>query len=886
MTTRWTMLLGAASALALAGAARAGEDPAATSVEGLVVTAPRAEAAARVVQQTASTIINVQSAETITKYPDYNAAEALGRIPGVSLSSDTGEGRFVNIRGIDANLNGATYGGVVLLNTLPSITAASGGGRAVEFDTIPTGAIDGIVVYKTLSPDREAEGLGGEIELTPRSAKNIARPFFEGELGWGYENMHDHTGPFTIGFATGIRFGFDNGKLLVEGRDADAPTGSGWITNPTPFSIVITGSRKDDRRGVDDIEPSYLNNGADVSHVYDRVDFRRYDYHRRRFGYGGEFDFKPNDDHSYYVRLDVAGYKERSHKNHFYAQFDGNPSAPDKSGNVVDMFQPQVDVILLDETHRNTVFAMGGQDHFNDFQLDYRAAYSRATYLENYYDEARFRGADAFFGRYNNTSDPYHPTFAFFKDAAMTMPFVSTDATLYKNPALTAFYEPAVDEEYSYVVNVRHPLQLIGEDGEVKFGASARLRDKVVNDFGARGATSDNLSSFSPSVGAGNDYYDGRGYPLAPYVDIYKILSLVRANTTLVPDPTRDFNDSENVYAAYGMYTTTIGKLGLMTGVRVEATDARYGNFLATSKPDPTDPTKTISTTTFVNHSKNYMNVFPTVQLKYEVQPNLQVRATWSTGIGRPGFSQAGGFAGVDFTASPRPVYTAGNPDLKPTTGNNFDIDVEYYMPNGGVIQAGVFDKEFQNYIFRSSKINVLDPVFGGLRGDFVTFLNESAYARGVELAYHQKYSMLPGLFGGLGLDANITWVDSRFKEYDASVSGTGKDEFGPLPGTSHVTWNLAPFYENDGLSLRLSAEYVGKSLFGLSGDKTLDTIQDRKLNLDFASSYQFTGNLTGFLNVKNLLDTPLRYDEGDRSHPIQREIYGQTYEAGVRAKF
>ncbi len=55
---------------------------------------------------------------------------------------------------------------------------------------------------------------------------------------------------------------------------------------------------------------------------------------------------------------------------------------------------------------------------------------------------------------------------------------------------------------------------------------------------------------------------------------------------------------------------------------------------------------------------------------------------------------------------------------------------------------------------------------------------------------------------------------------------------------------------------------------------------------MDFTSSYQFTRNWTGYFNVKNLLDTPLRYYQGDRSHPIQREIYGQTYEAGVRAKF
>ena len=108
----------------------------------------------------------------------------------------------------------------------------------------------------------------------------------------------------------------------------------------------------------------------------------------------------------------------------------------------------------------------------------------------------------------------------------------------------------------------------------------------------------------------------------------------------------------------------------------------------------------------------------------------------------------------MDFTTSPRPTYTAGNPDLKPTTGNNFDFDIEYYMANGGILQAGIFDKEFSNYIVRTARINVIDSIFQGQAGDFVTFGNEDAYARGVELAYHQKFTMLPGLFRGFGVDA------------------------------------------------------------------------------------------------------------------------------------
>ena len=849
-------LLAAVSVLPLAGAAHAQSATTGTSQSDIVVTAPRKEEDARSKQKAASVLVNIQSAETIKKYPDYNAAESLGRVPGLSVSSDTGEGRFVNIRGIDANLNGATYGGVVLLNTFPAGTAASGSGRAVEFDTVPTGAIDGIVVYKTLSPDREAEGLGGQIELTPRTAKNITKPFLEGELGVGYEPLHNHGGPYTGSIAAGARFG--------------------------AFSFVVTGSRKDDRRGVDDTEPSYANDGscgvnggtdcgAPLNMVLGRADFRRYDYSRRRFGYGGEIDFKPSDEHTYYLRADVAGYIERSHKNHFYAGFDGNPSAPDATAYVIDTFTPQVDVVDLQETHRNTVLATGGDDHFGKLEIDYRAAYSRATYNEGYYDEARFVGKAGYFGRYNNTSDPKHFFYQFFSDAALTIPFVSTDTSQYNGKAgstrLSAFSEQDRDQEYSGAFNARYPVALFGGTGQLKAGFGIRRRDKIVDDFAGFGSSSLNLASVATPVGPDEAYYFGR-YPVAPLADFSAVDAAVRAALpVLSPSVGRDFHDQENVYAGYAMYTVDYGKLGVLAGVRVEATEATYGNFQSGA---------------FVTNKKKYTNVFPTVQLKYAFEPNLLLRATYSTGIARPGFSQAGGNAGVDFSGN-RPVFTGGNPNLKPITGNNFDLDLEYYLPNGGIIQVGAFDKQFKNYIFRSAQVNVTNPLFMGVPGDIVSFFNEGAYARGIEVAYQQKFAMLPGMLGGLGAEGNLTLVKSRFKEYSAAVSGDGTDQYGSLPGTSRITWNVAGFYERGGIAVRLAAQYVGKSLFSLNGDHTLDTIQAARLTMDLTSSLELSKRYTIFFSAKNLLDTPLRYNDGSDARTQQIEYYGQTYEGGVR---
>lgn len=148
------------------------------------------------------------------------------------------------------------------------------------------------------------------------------------------------------------------------------------------------------------------------------------------------------------------------------------------------------------------------------------------------------------------------------------------------------------------------------------------------------------------------------------------------------------------------------------------------------------------------------------------------------------------------------------------------------------------------------------------------------------------QFLFLPDPWNGLGIEANGTLVDSHILEYTAAQSLTGRNEYGLLPGTSPITWNLAGFYEAHGLELRLAAEYVEHSLFGLGGDKALDVIQDNRTTLDFTSQYRINPHWAVYFDARNLLNTPLRYYEGEPDRPIQREFYDATYEAGVRLHY
>jgi TonB-dependent receptor len=871
MRTTKTLLLGACAlgALAMAGGARAADAAATVSdLTEVVVTAPRQEVEARQVQRAAPNLVTVQSAESIAKYPDFNAAESLGRLPGVSLSSDTGEGRFINIRGIDGNLAGATFGGVTLLNTNPGGTYFSGGGRAVEFDTIPNGAIDGLVVTYTGLPDHEAEGLGGSVELTPRSAANINRPFVDAAAGWGYEPAHRHDGPTNFDLAAGVRFGFADGRLLVAGR-GDAPVRAGFFSNPMPFSIVLTGSSRMDRRGFDDLEAD-PNDPGTSDRSYQDYQLRRYDYHRERFGGGGEIDFQPNDDHSWYLRANVAGYIEAVKKNRLtFDDFEDYGQIRTAGGG----FSTQTDLKLAStderETHRNDIYVAGGKDRFGDIVLDYRASYTEASFDVDKNYGGSFNGPKGAAFTYNNVGD--NGDFPILKITDGTDP---DNAALYKLKSVSNSLTHDLDRENAYAANLLFPVHLFGDDS-IKIGGQARLRyksqDQLKQSISISGSTG--LTRFSN--GAVTDFYDGR-YTNGPDVDTLSLRAAAEAGAKpAVENPSGYFNAREFIYAGYAQYQTTIGPWGLLAGVRVESTDAAYGSYVFDGDG---------ANLGFAVNPKRYTNAFPTVQLRYQVSPQFLIRATYSTGIARPGFNQVTGAVTIDTLND---SITTGNPNLRPTTGNMFDLDAEYYLPGGGIIQIGAFDKEFTDYIVtRNTKApDARIPDFPLV--NFQTFSNVSdAWARGVQASYHQQFSMLPGWLKGFGIDSNVTLVDSHIEEYDAATSAAGKAEFGLLPGTAKTTANAAAFYEAHGAELRLSTQYVGRQLFSLGGSKASDTIEDERTTLDFAASYRITPMWQVYFNARNLTNAPLRFYMGDPSFPIQREFYDATYEAGVKFHF
>jgi TonB-dependent receptor len=833
-----------------------------SDLEAIIVTASRLAAVARLEQKDAANLINVQSAEDMAKYPDFDAAEALGRIPGLTMAGDTGEGRFISIRGMDGNFNGSTFGGVTLLNTNPQGTYFTGSGRAVEFDTIPTGAVDRIVVTKTGLPDHDAEGLGGSVELTPRSAAKLTRPFFvEATLGGGYESEYPNFAPFRAELAVGGRFG--------DGRG---------FSETGPLSFILAASESDDRRRFDDLEASYLDDPAYPNKAADNYQLRHYNYHRKRFGLSGDLEYNPNDSSRYYVRYSVAGYTETSDRvKLIYSNMGDNwpvdpknpgqfasPDPNNPNGFIAPAAQLFSETINQKETHKNTVVATGGSNRFGGALLEYQVAYSRATFNQPYGKNGYFQSSQNAVLAYDNITNPDLPTFH-------TLNGVNpADPRLYAFQSYQNQTGEDVDQEPSYKADLTIPVHLLSDSDQFKVGLKGGFRSKtsahITTDYDILPAVP--LTSVLGKGPYANFYnhYD-IGYEASGSIFANPLFG--RSAAIIASDQAANasayFSDKETIYAGYFQYSGSIKDVSILTGLRVEKTDAVFGGNIVDTNALTITPTY---------RKANYTNAFPTLQFRYQPAPDLVGRVTYSTGISRPGFLQSSSSTQVDF---PNSTVTAGNPDLKPTTGKNYDLSIEYYLPAAGILSFGVFAKTFSNFIVSREVLGTYPGIIG--QAKFFTFENiPSAWARGLEGSYQQKFSFLPDPFNDFGITANGTIVDS------GAHIRPGENNI--LPGTSRYTGNAGLFYETKKVNVQLSVQYTGKSLFTAGSNAGVDVYEDARTTVDFTSRYFVIPNASVYFNAKNLTNSPLRFYEGSSNRPIQREYYDYTLEAGINVSF
>jgi len=843
---------------------------AASALETIVVqsqTVP--DEIARAAQQEALNLVSITTAEEIRKLPDVNAGEALARLPGVSLESDTGEGRFINIRGLTSDLNSTTFGGLRLPPSNPA--SPFNGGRAVAYDAIPTGLVGALTVTKTNVPEQDAEALGGTVEITPKTAPRSGRPFIEGHVGTGKEVLRD-TGIQDYSVTAGSRFGSGFGIGDDTGMKA---------YKDLPFSIVVTASYYEDKRGINDIEAGYVDGQPAVpDKAFSAFEQRYYQYNRKRHGFGFDFGYEPDANNKYYVRAFDAGYTETVNRQRLVWNFDGNATVdPANPNGLLDTVNSSANSsgfqkTLRDEKERinNKVAAIGGENKLEGYTVDYRVGYTRGSYDKLYDFNSTFQYIPAALTTvaYDNSSDPNYPALHVVSGGS---PYS------WSNYSLTGFgnsTETLSDHETSAVANVTIPTHLTAsEDENIKAGLSlrARQRSDIQPHYNYNGFPSISLTS----AGSGDQTFYGGRYDNGPNID-YNVIRSLFANGTaygaLDPVGTAQSatSGSENVYAAYAQYQFAIGRLSMLSGMRIEQTRASYSANIIDAAANLVKGGITKSAT--------YVNFFPSIQGRLALREDLIARAVISSTIARPGFNQVNPALII---SSSTDSVSFGNPDVKPTTSNNIDLSIEKYLPNAGILSFGLFDKEITDFIAQvvTSQSFPNSGLFAGFVGPahVTTYANiPTARDWGFEAAYEQRYRQLPGFWGGLGTNVNWTYIDSS-AQFRAGISQS-------LPSSSRNTANGEVFYERDGLNLRAGVYYVSRNLFGFGGSTATDVYSEARTTVDFGGSYAFTKNLSIYGNAKNLTNTPLKFTEGFPNRPIQREYYGPTYQIGLQFNY
>jgi outer membrane receptor protein involved in Fe transport len=195
------------------------------------------EAKALSQQKSSDKIQNVISTEQIEKFPDPNAAEALSRLPGVSVQKDHGEGRYILIRGSAARLNSTQING----NTLPS---PEDDNRNVSLDVIPSDLLAGIEVSKALTPDMDGDAIGGSVNLISKTAFDFDKRVIKADFTGGYKALRG---------GVGEKATFTFADVYMDGK----------------LGVLIGGSYNNDNRATDNIELEWADAYETVTNVVD-----------------------------------------------------------------------------------------------------------------------------------------------------------------------------------------------------------------------------------------------------------------------------------------------------------------------------------------------------------------------------------------------------------------------------------------------------------------------------------------------------------------------------------------------------------------------------------------------------------------------------------------
>jgi len=790
-------------------------------------------------KRSSDAIEDAVSSDALGQYPDQNVAESLQRLPGVSVTRDQGEGRFVVVRGLDANLNSVSIDGI-------AVGTPEDSSRAAPLDVIPSDSTERLRVVKAPTPDMPGDAIGGAILVESASAFDRDGRSLRGKIEGSHQQLSGETSP----------------KASVNYSEVFGDT----------FGVALGLNYQNRKFESDNSEVEYDANSAipgDVTAI--NLQHRKYEIERKRIGANLNFDWRPDEDNRYYLRTLYSRFDDAETRQRVIFNFDD-----------ADMVQTGTDQYRLDDmpgdaidkrmryrTKKENTFAasLGGENRLSSATVDYKVGYTRTEERVNDEMEARFKlDGDDFSGTLDQRGRL--PTYTFDNPQWLENANYTYDRMILSPKQVD-------DEERSAQLNVRFD----SGNASYKFGVLGRWRDRDVNvdESVLRVGPAIDLTSWnaaSPDFRHGNM---GQGMS-SDLMRAYWAQNSGRYSAR--PQETGenaqlsledDYVASEDIFASYAMGTWDIGVLRVIGGVRVESTQ-----FKATGNRVDVAANGRSFTASPVEANSNYTNVLPGLHLRYDAADDWVVRFSANKTVSRPSFGDISPRVGYNLGDS---EIRVGNPQLDPYESQNLDLSLEKYIGTSGIVSLGVFHKSIDGYIVQTRRENV--PEYDGL--DVITSINgDKAKVSGAEFNWQQQLAFLPPGLDGLLVGASGTWLDT---DYDPNLEGDRAGEKFMLPRASKHVYSAHIGYEKSGLSTRLAAVYRSEYLDSIGDNRALDIFVAPHTQMDFSLDYKFSPRVSMYFEAQNLLDKPLELYAGSRSRTLQLEEYGRTYAIGLKVK-
>jgi TonB-dependent receptor len=874
-------------------------------------------------QRTSNTIINVVSEEKIKELPDANAAESIGRLPGVSILRSGGEANKIILRGLDAKFTSITINGI----KIPPTDETS---RGVDLSMLSQSSLAGIELYKALTPDKDGDALAGSVNLVTKKAPS--KRTFRTNLKGNYNSLVESLNQYDFSLNYGERF-FDN-----------------------ILGVQISGNIENRIRSNERINVDYsLNQAFGGDYFINDFLLEFTDEIRKRDGISVLLDINTPDDGV--IRINnVYG---RTKRNYLWSSRDypaiGGGS---QGGNPVYNYRDREQEI------RTFNSSISGENFLLGFNLNWGLSFGQS---DSYYPF----DYETIFVEPSGMSPVPH----FQSNPEQLIQYANNN---FNNSNLYWAYfrtQDNFDKEKTGFFDVGR-IYVLGNlfSGEIKSGLKYKIKNRSnsrTEDFTpyylGRWMTHERLpdGTFREKDFMGTffeEWWQGGGgiislnqfygslssrdvygsYLLNPFIErdrlrLWHELNKYGTHSSGSMEPNAqeiwinplikydDYNITEQVFAYYLMNTLNIGQqLTLIGGVRIEKEDNDYRS---TYMPNPVGGFPVTARSIRDTTSSAFQTVvLPNLNISYRPFDFMNLRVAVYKALARPDFTMR-----LDRYIAGRPaeigtqhqVYV-GNPKLKTAQAWNYEVNTSFYGNEIGLISLSAYYKEIQDMYHmlnnfntvavRDSEGNLQDTLMQRFGILWPSQMQTTPYnltlpynspeptkVWGFEFEHQISFHFLPGLLKNIVLSYNASIVRSETVIY-GSRTITYVDSSGPFPlpkstniliqekqkleGMPEFFGNVSLGYDIEGFSARVSMFHKGKHNISFSAAGFNDQVTNAFTRFDVALKQKITDYLSLFVNLNNITnieDGSVLYSrQYDFTLFDQSEKYGFTADFGV----